>query len=46
MISDAKNASYTTFSAGSIIIALPITVLYMIFQRFLIEGITAGATKG
>lgn len=46
MISDAKNADYTTFAAGSIIIALPITILYVCFQRFLIEGITAGATKG
>ncbi len=46
MISDAKSADYTTFAAGSIIIALPITILYVCFQRFLIEGITAGATKG
>lgn len=46
MISDANSADYTTFAAGSIIIAAPITILYMIFQRFLIEGITAGATKG
>lgn len=46
MINDAKTADYTTFAAGSIIIALPITILYVCFQRFLIEGITAGATKG
>jgi arabinogalactan oligomer/maltooligosaccharide transport system permease protein len=40
------NSEYTTFAAGAIIVALPITVLYMLFQRFLIQGITAGATKG
>ena len=46
MISGADKQSYTTFAAGSMIIAAPITILYMIFQRFLIQGITAGATKG
>lgn len=46
MISDPRNSSYTTFAAGALIVAMPITVLYMIFQRYLIEGITAGATKG
>jgi len=46
MIAGADKQSYTTFAAGSMIIAAPITILYMIFQRFLIQGITAGATKG
>lgn len=36
----------TLFCAGSLIIAIPISVLYVVFQRYLIEGITAGATKG
>ncbi len=40
------NSNYTQFAAGALIIGLPITVLYVVFQRFLIEGITAGATKG
>ena len=46
MIAGADKQSYTTFAAGSMIIAAPITILYMVFQRFLIQGITAGATKG
>ncbi|MCL2051446.1 MAG: ABC transporter permease subunit [Lachnospiraceae bacterium] len=36
----------TAFCAGAILIALPITVLYMSFQRFLLTGISAGANKG
>ncbi len=36
----------TLFCAGSLIIAIPIATLYTVFQRYLIEGITAGATKG
>jgi len=46
MISNPRNSSYTTFAAGALIVAVPITILYMVFQRYLIEGITAGATKG
>ena len=46
MISNPQSTSYTMFAAGALIVAVPITILYMIFQRYLIEGITAGATKG
>ena len=47
-INDQTNSLYqpTLFCAGSLFIALPITVLYVIFQKSLIEGVTAGATKG
>ena len=38
--------NYSAFAAGALLVGLPITVLYMIFQRYLIEGIMAGATKG
>jgi len=34
------------FSAGSIVAALPVVVLFLILQRFLISGLTAGAVKG
>jgi len=46
MISNPQTTSYTMFAAGALIVAVPITILYMLFQRYLIEGITAGATKG
>lgn len=46
LISNPRSSSYTTFAAGALIVALPITILYMLFQRYLIEGIMAGATKG
>lgn len=46
LISNPRSSSYTTFAAGALIVAVPITILYMIFQRYLIEGIMAGATKG
>lgn len=46
MIQNPNSTSYTMFAAGALIVAVPITFLYMIFQRYLIEGIMAGATKG
>lgn len=34
------------FSAGAIITAIPVVLLFMFLQRFLISGLTAGAVKG
>ncbi len=45
-INDTQYLHYSAFAAGALIVGLPITVLYMIFQRYLIEGVMAGATKG
>ncbi len=45
-INDPLYQHYSAFAAGSLIVGLPITILYMVFQRFLIEGIMSGATKG
>ncbi|MDR2397151.1 MAG: sugar ABC transporter permease [Spirochaetaceae bacterium] len=36
----------TLFCAGSVLVAVPITCLYMSFQKFLLEGLMAGANKG
>lgn len=40
------NDYFTKFAAGSVIVAVPITALYISLQRFFIEGISAGAVKG
>jgi arabinogalactan oligomer/maltooligosaccharide transport system permease protein len=45
MISGTHN-DVAAFCAGSVLVAIPITCLYMIFQRFLLEGLMAGANKG
>ncbi|WP_342504936.1 sugar ABC transporter permease [Sporosarcina sp. FSL K6-2383] len=37
---------FTTFAAGSVLIAIPITLLFLAFQRFFVSGLTAGGTKG
>ncbi|MFS0612017.1 sugar ABC transporter permease [Lederbergia ruris] len=38
--------NFTRFAAGSILIALPIAIVYLFSQRYLITGLTAGGTKG
>jgi multiple sugar transport system permease protein len=32
--------------AASIMTAIPVTILYMLAQRFMVEGLTAGSVKG
>ena len=34
------------FAAASLLVSLPVVVLFIVFQRFLIEGLSAGAVKG
>ena len=49
MMTNSKGSSATNlyqFIAGSVLIAVPITILFIIMQRFYVNGITAGADKG
>ena len=46
MISGNENSNFTIFAAGAVLIAIPITILYLLFQKYLVEGIAAGADKG
>lgn len=45
MISNDQNANFTLFAAGAVLVAVPITVMYLLFQKFLVQGIVAGASK-
>ncbi|WP_155287108.1 sugar ABC transporter permease [Lacticaseibacillus zhaodongensis] len=49
MVHTTKGTStlyFTQFIAGCVIIAIPITILFIIMQKFYVNGITAGADKG
>lgn len=37
---------FAVFCAGGIIVAIPISILFVLMQRFYVEGITGGAVKG
>ena len=37
---------FTTFCAAAVVVATPITILFMWLQKYYVEGITGGAVKG
>ena len=37
---------FTRFCAGGILVAIPVTVLFMCLQKYYVEGVTGGAVKG
>ena len=43
---DQIGAWYTTFCAGGVAVALPVTILFMCLQKYYVEGVTGGAVKG
>lgn len=45
LINSDTNNNYTMFASGAILVAVPIAILYMALQKYLIYGITAGGTK-
>ena len=40
------NNYFALFCAGSVLVSIPISVLFIIMQRFYVAGITSGADKG
>lgn len=37
---------YTQFCAGGVVVAIPITLLFIFMQKYYVEGVTGGAVKG
>lgn len=48
MIGSASSLAdhYTEFCAGGVLVAIPITILFMCLQKYYVEGVTGGAVKG
>lgn len=46
MVNTYSSTEFTLFAAGSVLVAIPIAILYMFLQRFLVQGLMSGATKG
>lgn len=40
------NNYFTQFCAGGVLVSIPISILFVIMQKFYVEGITGGAVKG
>jgi len=43
---DQISKSYTMFCAGGVLVALPVTLLFLFLQKYYVEGVTGGAVKG
>ena len=41
-----RDVEYSLLMAASTLVVLPVTVIFLCFQRFFVEGITIGAVKG
>ncbi|WP_078550058.1 sugar ABC transporter permease [Litchfieldia alkalitelluris] len=46
LVSGQENNNFTVFAAGAVLISIPLMVLFFVFQRYIVEGMTAGAEKG
>jgi arabinogalactan oligomer/maltooligosaccharide transport system permease protein len=40
------NKYFAIFCAGGVIVAIPISILFVIMQKYYVEGVTGGAVKG
>lgn len=45
-INNSFSAHWTQFSAAAVMSTLPVAVIFMLLQRFIAKGLTAGAVKG
>ncbi|MBN1410836.1 MAG: ABC transporter permease subunit [Spirochaetales bacterium] len=43
---DMRSVPWSQFAAGALIVAAPIGIFNLIFQRYIISGLTAGSIKG
>ncbi|HIY59019.1 MAG TPA: sugar ABC transporter permease [Candidatus Tetragenococcus pullicola] len=46
MTRNTANSLFVAFTAGCVLIAIPITLVFIFMQRFYVEGITSGSVKG
>ena len=46
MLAAGRVDEFNLVMAGTVVAALPILILLLLFQRYLVRGLTAGAVKG
>ena len=45
LVSNPRYADWCAFSAGAIMAAMPVVVLFLLLQKYIVGGLTAGAVK-
>ena len=43
---DMISSHFTAFCAGGVCVAVPVTLLFLMLQKYYVEGVTGGAVKG
>lgn len=46
LINGKESINFTIFAAGAVLIAVPVTIVFVLFQKYLVQGVTSGADKG
>src|SRR5690606_27757731 len=46
LVSNPRYADWSAFSAGAVMAAIPVMILFLFLQKYIVGGLTAGATKG
>ena len=46
LVSGNHNTDYGEFAAGSLLAGVPVVLIYLYLQKYLVKGLTAGAVKG
>jgi arabinogalactan oligomer/maltooligosaccharide transport system permease protein len=46
LVANPRYADWSAFSAGAVMAAVPVMVLFLFLQKYIVGGLTAGATKG
>ena len=40
------NTNYTMFCAAGVVVAIPVVIVFLMLQKYYVEGVTGGAVKG
>ena len=43
---DQINNNYTMFCAAGVVVAIPVVIVFLMLQKYYVEGVTGGAVKG
>ncbi len=45
LVSNPRYADWSAFSAGAVVAAIPVVIVFMFLQKYIVGGLTAGAVK-
>jgi arabinogalactan oligomer / maltooligosaccharide transport system permease protein len=45
LVAGQQNTEFTTFAAGAVLVVIPITVVFIFLQKYIVEGLSAGSSK-